>query len=176
MLFLFSLTGNQGNFWHSDFAYVSNTKKNFQVVIEGKRGTSYRGDISIDDVSFSGDCVVDSTATLDPRPITPSPPPGCPSGKFSCNDGTCISADDVCNFKEDCDNGYDESSCPRSCDYEDGSTCKWRNEYYNDLILNWVVHKGQVPSSGPSNDHTTGNGKLPIFIISSVSLCRNISN
>lgn len=148
--------------WHSDYTFINSEGKNFQVVIEAKRGVSYRGDISIDDISFAGDCVVDSTATLDPHAFTPSPPPNCVSGQFGCGDGQCISADDVCNFRKDCSNGYDESFCPSSCDFEDGSMCRWYNAYFSD-ILNWKNHQGKTPSNGtgPTTDHTTNttNGK-----------------
>lgn len=154
--------GNQGNFWKSDMASTGAMDRNFQFVIEGKRGTSFRGDISIDDISFADGCVVDLTGTLDPNPITPSPPPGCVSGQFSCTDGTCISADDVCNFRKDCTNGYDELSCPAKCDYESGTMCKWYNYYWNDVILDWKLHLAGNPSengTGPPTDHTLSSAK-----------------
>ena len=55
---------------------------NFRLVIEGTRGTSYKGDIAIDDVSFTPGCKPDFRATLSPNPKTTAPPPGCKSGEF----------------------------------------------------------------------------------------------
>ena len=77
----FLILGEQGDFWKAGKIYLR-SDKNFQIVIEGKRGTSYKGDISIDDISFSPDCQPDFKATLDPNPITASPPPGCKTGEF----------------------------------------------------------------------------------------------
>ena len=57
-------------------------KDNFRVLIEGKRGGGYRGDIAIDDVSFTPGCNVDYGATLPPFIKTVTPPPGCNSGEF----------------------------------------------------------------------------------------------
>ena len=57
-------------------------KMNFQVVIEGKRGGGYKGDIAIDDVSFTPGCNVDYGATLPPFIRTFTPQPGCKSGEF----------------------------------------------------------------------------------------------
>ena len=57
--------------------------KNYQVVIEGRRGVNYLGDIAIDDISFTTGCNPDNKATLDPNFVTPSPPPGCQSGQFA---------------------------------------------------------------------------------------------
>lgn len=147
-------TGNQGNFWRSDFVYVS-TKKNFQIVIDGRRGISYLSDIAIDDISFTGDCKVDFTATLDPAPITASPPPDCVSGQFSCGDGQCISATDICNFRADCKNKQDESFCPSRCAFDDGKTCGWYNAYFSD-IMNWKIQQGKTVANGtgPDRDHT----------------------
>ena len=153
--------------------------KNFQFVIEGKRGSSYRGDISIDDISFVGDCVVDSTATLDPNPVSPSPAPGCASGEFSCNskDHQCIPLDQICNFRNDCRNGYDESFCPSTCDFESGTMCKWFNSYWSDLILDWKLHLASSPSvngTGPPADNTgKSSGKNPCFC-RRVQQCRSV--
>ena len=79
---IFSTQGNQGDFWLRGEVNLSFMKMNFQVVIEGKRGGGYKGDIAIDDVSFTPGCNVDYAATLPPFPQTVSPPSGCKSGEF----------------------------------------------------------------------------------------------
>lgn len=35
----------------------------------------------------------------------------CPDGEFSCTSGECLSAQLVCDFKEDCKDGSDEEFC-----------------------------------------------------------------
>lgn len=75
------LLGDKEDIWKSASVNMNDVKP-FRVVIEAKRGVGYKGDISIDDISFTSDCKVDFKATLNPNPITPSPPPGCKSGQY----------------------------------------------------------------------------------------------
>ena len=78
---LYFIVGNQGNLWN--FAkLLLRSNKNYQLVIEARRGDGFLGDISVDDISFTSGCVPDYKATLSPNPITPSPPPGCKAGEF----------------------------------------------------------------------------------------------
>ena len=52
---VWSLSGDQGKDWQR--AKVSVTSiSDFQVIIEGRVGTSYRGDIAVDDVVFDKAC------------------------------------------------------------------------------------------------------------------------
>ena len=76
------IPGNQGDFWLRGEVNLSFMQMNFQVIIEGKRGGGYKGDIAIDDLSFTPGCNVDYAATLPPFIQTVSPPPGCKSGEF----------------------------------------------------------------------------------------------
>ncbi|XP_057298293.1 MAM and LDL-receptor class A domain-containing protein 2-like isoform X2 [Hydractinia symbiolongicarpus] len=153
---VWSQTGDKGDIWRSASVNMNDVKP-FRVVIEAKRGVGYKGDISIDDISFTSDCKVDFKATLNPNPITPSPPPGCKSGQYSCGDGQCIDAHKVCNFVADCNNKKDESRCPASCDFEGNNACSWFNTWYLD-VMDWKVHQGKTPSNdtGPPFDHTKG--------------------
>jgi len=66
----------------------------------------------------------------------------------------------VCNFVVDCKNGYDESFCLPTCDFEQNNMCGWYNPYNQDA-LQWRRHKGETPSNGtgPTTDHTLGTGK-----------------
>ena len=73
--------GNQGDIWLGGKVDIKGDK-NFRIVIEAKRGTSYQGDIAIDDISFSPECLPDFKATLNPNLITPSPPPKCKAGQY----------------------------------------------------------------------------------------------
>jgi len=78
---LWTMNSNQGDMWTKVVVHIPATK-NYQIVIEAKRTYSHHSSVSIDDVSFSKDCQPSLIATLDPRPVTPSPPPGCQSGEF----------------------------------------------------------------------------------------------
>lgn len=152
--------------WYKAVVYIpaANTK-NYQIVIEVQRQHENHSPFSIDDISFSKECRPSLTATLDPRPVTPSPPPGCKSGEYKCGtDPQCIPAEKYCNFVADCKNGADEKYCPDKCTFEDKAigmkTCRWYNSWFYDQ-MDWVVHQGQTPSNdtGPPNDHTL-NSKL----------------
>ncbi|XP_078334103.1 MAM and LDL-receptor class A domain-containing protein 1-like [Crassostrea virginica] len=70
---LFTLSGNQGNTWHQGQMSIPQvtTSQGYKVVFEGIRGTNLRGDIAIDDVSFS---------------------------KGACRSGTCDFETDLCSW------------------------------------------------------------------------------
>eukprot|EP00794_Sanderia_malayensis_P017044 gene17044-18759_t len=152
---LWSKKGNQGDFWRRAEITFNFVKTNYRVIIEGKRGGGYKGDIAIDDVSFTPGCNVDFSATLAPVPVTSTPPTGCLSGEFRCSsDTTCIKAYKVCDFNKDCPDGSDEARCPSTCDFESGE-CGWRNTRIGDR-MDWRRHQGKTPSNGtgPPTDHT----------------------
>ena len=84
---VFLHVGDQGNKWNADTAYIK-TYTTFQVVIEatifnrGAYNFNNEGYIAMDDISFSKECKVDFSATLNPFPLTPTAPQGCQSGEF----------------------------------------------------------------------------------------------
>ncbi|XP_071165493.1 leukocyte tyrosine kinase receptor-like isoform X2 [Mytilus edulis] len=94
----------------------------------------------------------------------------CSVKQFSCGDNSCISIDKICDFREDCLNGQDESnitcdSLPLGayCNFDSPNWCGWHNVKSGDLIkddLDWKWHTGSTPTqdTGPTEDHTTGNG------------------
>ncbi|CAG2188767.1 ALK [Mytilus edulis] len=94
----------------------------------------------------------------------------CSVKQFSCGDNSCISIDKICDFREDCLNGQDESnitcdSLPLGayCNFDSPDWCGWHNVKSGDLIkddLDWKWHTGSTPTqdTGPMEDHTTGNG------------------
>ncbi|EDO47788.1 predicted protein [Nematostella vectensis] len=153
---IWSMKGDQGDIWNRAEINIT-SGVNFQVVIEGKRGVSFQGDIAIDDISFTPGCRPDSTATISPNPPTSTPPPGCNSGEHRCSNGQCINAIQVCDFKKDCSDGSDEATCQSTCNFEKDQ-CNWVNTQVGDTY-DWVRNKGPTPSTGtgPTVDHTTNS-------------------
>ena len=81
-IFFSHFIGSQGDFWRRAEITFNFATTNYRIVIEGKRGGGFQGDIAIDDVSFTPACIVDFSATLAPVPITKAPPSGCKAGEF----------------------------------------------------------------------------------------------
>ncbi|XP_077978868.1 MAM and LDL-receptor class A domain-containing protein 1-like [Glandiceps talaboti] len=97
---------------------------NFQVIIEGIVGFSIGGDIAVDDVTFTPECIPFDGSLPEVTP-SPTPPSPCP-GQFVCEDGvTCLPLVQVCDFKEQCPSGSDELVCG-TCDFEI-DTCGWED-------------------------------------------------
>ena len=160
---VWSLSGNQGNSWNS--ASVDLSAYSDQIVtlrFVGVRGTSYTGDIAIDDISIDA---VDATPCF---------------VDADCNDGDACTIDDctggVCqNTAIDCDDGNACTTdscaggvCTNACDSEvasypydedfDVNFGNWNNLSGDDF--DWSRNSGGTPSSntGPSGDHTSGSG------------------
>lgn len=69
---LLNLTGDQGNYWQLGEVPLSDIW-DFQVVFEGKVGRIPKGDICLDDITFSPGCLLASSAG--DAENTPPPPP-----------------------------------------------------------------------------------------------------
>lgn len=70
---LLNLTGDQGNYWQMreiPLRYAND----FQVMFEGKVGRNPKGDICLDDITFSPECLLVSSAGVEDN--TPQPPAG----------------------------------------------------------------------------------------------------
>ena len=68
-----------------------------QVLIEGMSPNSDLGDMAIDDISFTSECVF-SGVPLPPGPTAlPTTVSPCPPGRFHCGTGICIDVDYFCN-------------------------------------------------------------------------------
>lgn len=83
------------------------------MIIEAERGTSYMGDIAIDDVSFLG-CFPYRKPLPTPAPSTtprPTTTP-CQANQFYCpGDGVCIASKKRCDYTVDCQDKSDERNC-----------------------------------------------------------------
>lgn len=69
---LLNVTGDQGNYWQIKEIPLSDTG-DFEVMFEGKVGRSPKGDICLDDITFSPGCLLASSAGVED---TPPPPAG----------------------------------------------------------------------------------------------------
>ncbi|XP_056336956.1 MAM and LDL-receptor class A domain-containing protein 1 isoform X1 [Danio aesculapii] len=131
---------DQGNMWHLAQVDLRPDVK-FQVIFEGRRGSSARSDVAIDDISLHrGPCsdlpnhVVPPTLPPPPPPTTPQPAP--------------IQTTEVPNTS---------ASCHINCDFEK-DICTW-TQLATD-VFDWTRQRGSTPTplTGPSSDHTTGSG------------------
>ncbi|AWP20537.1 putative MAM and LDL-receptor class A domain-containing protein 1 [Scophthalmus maximus] len=121
---LLNLTGDQGNYWQMREIPLSHTR-DFQVMFEGKVGRSSKGDICLDDITFSPGCLLTSSARLEDN--TPVPP------------------------ADDCGDGTDEKDCGTSCSFE-GGRCGWKSSLADNF--DWTLGTGSVQSIRPPYDHT----------------------
>ncbi|XP_035475409.1 MAM and LDL-receptor class A domain-containing protein 1 isoform X3 [Scophthalmus maximus] len=146
---LLNLTGDQGNYWQMREIPLSHTR-DFQVMFEGKVGRSSKGDICLDDITFSPGCLLTSSARLEDN--TPVPPAGsCPLGFLLCDNGRCFSPGQSCDFTDDCGDGTDEKDCGTSCSFE-GGRCGWKSSLADNF--DWTLGTGSVQSIRPPYDHT----------------------
>lgn len=150
-----TISGQQGDEWKR-LSLILSYKLNFQVIIEGKQGKGPRGDIAIDDISFTPTC--NPLYKIITTPIPTIRPPGqCTISEFTCEDNSCISKNKVCDFKEDCPYGADERTCPSKCDFEANSLCGWTisSEIPNDVYWNVTTFENNtcLTDEVPSKDY-----------------------
>ncbi|KAM9230178.1 MAM and LDL-receptor class A domain-containing protein 1 [Dugong dugon] len=169
---LWQIFGNQGNRWIRKCLNVSSVQP-FQILVEASVGDDFTGDIAIDDLSFmdctlySGNLPVDfPTLTKTSIPVTLSPH-NCTDREFACrSNGHCIEKIQKCDFRHDCPDKSDESSCVMEvCSFEEESLCKWYqpipvNLFQNSNTFRWGLGNGRGIHHGeenhrPSVDHTT---------------------
>ncbi|XP_077864144.1 MAM and LDL-receptor class A domain-containing protein 1-like [Saccoglossus kowalevskii] len=117
---VFTKTANQGDIWHRAEVQIT-SNENWQILFEAVIGSGVFGYISIDDISFTPDCVT-TTASL-PVVDPPTPTPNPCGEMFTCNNGDCIDMSLKCDFRSDCADNSDELVCG-TCTFENG-TCGW---------------------------------------------------
>ncbi|KAK1796939.1 hypothetical protein P4O66_008252, partial [Electrophorus voltai] len=145
---LLNLTGHQGNYWiRQEVALFSS--EHFQIMFEGKVGRIGKGDICLDDITFSPGCLLSNTPDLD-LPTTP-PSGSCPLGLLQCVSGGCYKADESCDFTDNCGDNTDEKDCGTSCSFEHG-LCGWKVEHFG-----WNLGTGSAQKIRPPHDHTLMN-------------------
>ncbi|XP_078483553.1 MAM and LDL-receptor class A domain-containing protein 1 isoform X3 [Ciona intestinalis] len=150
-----NIPGSQGNTWTQSIVPVGQNR-DFEIVFEVENGKA-SGYVAIDDVTFN-DCGDQSSGHV------------CDANAFTCTDGQCIFSDEVCDMRNDCDDGSDELTCPLhdgDCTFDEQvwgghSGCKYvQNQDDNG---DWQIsdgtglNNGNPVTSGPSMDHTPPAG------------------
>ncbi|XP_056155204.1 MAM and LDL-receptor class A domain-containing protein 1 [Lampris incognitus] len=150
---LLNLTGDQGNYWQMREIHLT-SPSDFRIVFEGKVGRSPKGDICLDDITFSPGCLLAASgATVDNTPPPPSTG-SCPLGSLQCDNGRCFASEQSCDFTDDCGDGTDEKDCGTSCSFENGR-CGWKSSPADNF--DWTLGTGSVQSIRPPFDHTLEN-------------------
>ncbi|XP_038053495.1 MAM and LDL-receptor class A domain-containing protein 2-like [Patiria miniata] len=132
--------------WRKENVYIG-TNQNFKIIIEVRRGASFVGDVTIDDVTFI-DC--------EPPIIDGTP---CTEDQFTCSNSHCIDAARVCDYGNDCMDYSDELHCtgyPGRCDFS-LDICDWFQD--DEEEFDWTLRGGNTinPGTGPLHDHTNLN-------------------
>ncbi|XP_070567019.1 MAM and LDL-receptor class A domain-containing protein 2-like [Ptychodera flava] len=132
-MLLWQLGSDQGNYWNSGQVPVDSVSSPYRMVFEGVVGSSYYGDVAIDDVSFT-------VGTCSLQPVSAIPVPGSTTVV-----PTTLSVQTSPNYPP----SYWD------CDFEQG-LCSWTQAQDDDF--EWVRAQGPTGTSntGPVYDHTTG--------------------
>lgn len=72
---LLNLTGNQGNYWQRHILGLD-ADEDFQVTFEGHVGKGPKGDIALDDITFTKECLPSTDVSLEEPSALP------PTGTF----------------------------------------------------------------------------------------------
>ncbi|CAL1289274.1 unnamed protein product [Larinioides sclopetarius] len=160
--------GSNGDEWQRAEVNLTN-KFNFHAIIEGVPSSGRKGEIAIDDTSFTPECVPVYTVITTPLP-TIQPKGICDRrGQFTCEDNSCVPMDAVCDFKTDCPLGIDEKSCPALCDFESGSKCGWQplTRKGDGVEINvTIAEEGKkITPDAPKVDKTTNTSQGSYLII-----------
>ncbi|XP_029095126.1 MAM and LDL-receptor class A domain-containing protein 1 [Monodon monoceros] len=149
---LLNLTVEQGNFWQREELSLSGDE-DFQVKFEGRVGKGHHGDIALDDIVLTKNCLSFHHSMKEELKV-PLPAGYCPYGYRECQNGKCYKPEQSCNFVDDCGDYTDENDCGSSCTFEKG-WCGWQNSLAENF--DWVLGVGSPQSLRPPRDHTLGN-------------------
>lgn len=168
---LWQIFGDQGDRWIRKHLPIS-SRQPFQILIVASVGDGFTGDIAIDDLSFMDCTLYPGNLPMDiPNPLEPSvpvtlPPHNCTDDEFVCgSSGHCVGKIQQCDFRNDCPDKSDESSCVLEvCTFEERNLCKWyqpepANSLHDANTFRWGLSNGFSIHHGeenhrPSIDHT----------------------
>ncbi|XP_077371361.1 MAM and LDL-receptor class A domain-containing protein 1 [Festucalex cinctus] len=173
---------DQGNMWH--LAQVDLTVKgDFQIIIEGRRGSNEESDVAIDDVTLhNGQCSELSGVVTTPPPkpegnatAVPELPAANVTDRPPVANATvppvAVATTDIIinnNLTEDA-HRPSHSVCQLNCNFEN-DLCQWKQLVAD--AFDWTRHNGSTPTfgTGPSSDHTTEDGHYLYIEANSASL------
>ena len=92
---LWAMSGSRGMLWHQAQVFIG-AKSMAIISIQARRGSSFKGVITVDDVQFI-DC--------QPPIVTPT---ACLASQFACSNQYCVDMSKQCNYANDCGDGSDE--------------------------------------------------------------------
>ena len=92
---LWAMSGSRGMLWHQAQVFIG-AKSMAIISIQARRGSSFQGVITVDDVQFI-DC--------QPPIVTPT---ACLASQFACSNQYCVDMSKQCNYADDCGDGSDE--------------------------------------------------------------------
>ena len=92
---LWAVTGGRGMVWRQAQIFIG-AKSSAIVSVQARRGSSYQGAITVDDLQF-----------IDCAPPKASPT-SCPQNQFACANHYCIDMSKQCNYADDCGDRSDE--------------------------------------------------------------------
>lgn len=155
---VFVRSGDQGDKWQMATVAIPSNFSDPVISIEGIRGTSWQGDIAIDDILLSKGRCGSSLAA-------------CNSGPCK-NGGSCVATGT--SYSCLCPTGYTGINCDKvgfSCTFEYGSTCVFENVTGSDEF-DWTPRQGKTPSvgTGPSKAY---QGSVYIYIETSYRFYRD---
>ncbi|XP_076109613.1 MAM and LDL-receptor class A domain-containing protein 1-like isoform X2 [Mytilus galloprovincialis] len=137
---VFKESGNLGNQWKKGKVTISNAA-GMKLFIEANKGTSWIGDIAIDDIQLMlGACA------------------GC--SNYPCVLGTCSGPVNSATYTCTCNPGVTGTNCDQLtasyqliCTFEFGEKCLFENEGSN--VINWTIYSQGTysPTTGPNNAH-----------------------
>ncbi|CAH2282309.1 MAM and LDL-receptor class A domain-containing 1 [Pelobates cultripes] len=149
---LLNLTGEQGNYWQRKELTLQDLGEDFYVTFEARIGKNQRGDIALDDIVFSNECLPSSNLALESHK-KPHLQGFCPLGFLHCRTKKCYTQEQQCDFSDDCGDATDENDCGTSCTFEDGM-CGWQNSPADSF--NWILGNS-TQAFRPPKDHTIGS-------------------
>ncbi|XP_060564981.1 MAM and LDL-receptor class A domain-containing protein 1-like [Ruditapes philippinarum] len=131
---LWTQTGNKGINWLQGQFPLQPVNSLYMIYFEGVRGSSYSGDIGLDDFTFSQSSCGYQPSNGKPGKISTTPQSSTVLPTFQSN------------------SKYD-------CSFETGSLCTWTQDTTDNF--NWTLSQGPTGTmlTGPIADHTTGTDK-----------------
>ncbi|XP_053323010.1 MAM and LDL-receptor class A domain-containing protein 1 isoform X2 [Spea bombifrons] len=149
---LLNLTGDQGNFWQRQELTLYELGEDYYVTFEGRIGRDQTGDLALDDIVFSNECLPSSTWSLESLQKSEIKE-SCPQGFLQCSNKRCYQPEQTCDFVDDCGDYTDESDCGTSCTFEK-DMCGWQNSQADNF--NWIFGRHSSQALSPPTDHTLG--------------------